>query len=93
MMGLDSQRKPKMSVRVLDYYRVKPEFMPPHLQLLGVYVLPGELETHFDPTQWDLVGRTFHPNRPQAADVERQGFCMRELGFDVKGRARSRYRP
>jgi hypothetical protein len=68
-----------MTVRVLDYYKVKPEFMPDDLQWFGVYVRPGELECIANPDEWALVGPTFHPNQLQAADVERQGYCLRKL--------------
>ncbi|MGQ0446425.1 MAG: hypothetical protein ACT4O2_15205 [Beijerinckiaceae bacterium] len=68
-----------MTVMVLDYYKVKPEFMPEDLQGLGVYVRPGELECVANPDEWELVGRTFHPNRLQTADVRRQRYCLRKL--------------
>jgi len=75
-----------MSVRVLDYYRIKAEFMPAGFQRYGLYVRPGELDQHADPAQWDFVGRTFHPNRLQAADIERQGYCERKIrvGIDLE---------
>ena len=75
-----------MSVWVLDYYRIKPEFMPTKLQRYALYVRPGELEKYTDPSQWDLAGRTFHPNRLQVADVERQGYCERKIraGIDLE---------
>jgi len=74
-----------MAVHILDYYEIKPEFMPSDLQRLAVYVRPGELEAYVDPEQWKLVGRTFHPNRLQAADIERQGYCIRKMraGIDM----------
>jgi hypothetical protein len=68
-----------MSVRVLEYYRIKLEFMPPELQRYAVYVRPGELDKYADPDQWEFVGRTIHPNRLQVADVMRQGFCERKI--------------
>ncbi len=73
-----------MSVPVLDYFQLKPEFLPPDLRSMGVYVRPGELSLHGDMDQWELVGRTFHPNRLQAADVERQGYCVRKLPSNIK---------
>ena len=78
---------------VLDLYRVKPEFMPAELQRYFVYVRPGELEKYSDPAKWDLVGRTFHANRLQAADVKRQGFCERKMrvGIDLKRMAKLFY--
>jgi hypothetical protein len=82
-----------MTVSVLDYYEIMPEFLPSDLQQLAVYVRPGELGAYTDPEQWKLVGRTFHPNRLHAADVERQGYCVRKLpaGIDVKGLASRLY--
>ena len=68
-----------MAVRVLHYYKVKPEFLPKGLRYLGIYVRPGELPSVADPEQWELVGPTFHPNKLHVADVERQGYCLREL--------------
>lgn len=74
-----------MPVSVLDCYRIKPEFMPPELQRYAVYVRPGELDKYADPNQWDFVGRTVHPNRLRAGDVERQGYCERKIraGIDL----------
>jgi hypothetical protein len=82
-----------MAVAVLDYYRIKPEFLPPELQSLRRYVRPGELGDHADPEQWELLGRTFHPNHLHAADVERQGYCERKLpaSIDAGKRAKLRY--
>jgi len=68
-----------MSVAVLDYYHRKPEFLPSDLEDMAIYVRPGELAKHANPDEWELVGRTFHPNKLQAADVERQGYCLRKL--------------
>jgi hypothetical protein len=34
-----------MRIRVLEYYRAKPEFTPYGLNWLAVYVRPGELGT------------------------------------------------
>jgi hypothetical protein len=66
-------------VTVLEHYKAKPEFLPATLQLLSVYVRPGELSAYFDASQWELTGRTFHPNQLQARDVERWGYCLRRL--------------
>ena len=69
-----------MTIAALDYYRLKPEFLGPDLEWMAVYVRPGELETHVElPELWELVGRTFHPNALQIADVEHHGFCVRML--------------
>lgn len=78
---------------VLDIYRVKLEHMPPELQRYLVYVRPGDLENYTDPAKWDLVGRTFHPNRLQAADVERQRYCERKVraGIDLEKMAKLFY--
>jgi hypothetical protein len=74
-----------MPIAVLDYFRLKPEFLPAHLKSAAVYVRPNELSAHVtDVAQWELVGRTFHPNRLQAADVERQGYCFRYLPAGLK---------
>jgi hypothetical protein len=83
----------KMTVRVLDCFRLKSEFLPPSLASRMIYVRPGELEVHAEADQWEYVGRTFHPNSRQAADVERQGYCDRPLpsGFDWKRIARTWY--
>jgi hypothetical protein len=67
------------NVTVSVYYEVKPDFLPEDLQSLAVYVRPRELDLFFDPERWQLVGRTFHPNRLPAADVEWQGYCLRKL--------------
>ena len=73
-----------MAVSVLDYYRLKPEFVPPEFQMVGVYVRPNELPNcAADATHWELVGRTFHANHLQAADVERQGYCLRKLPMGI----------
>jgi hypothetical protein len=74
-----------MSVHALDYFRLKPEFLPPDFKVMGMYVRPDELSVHADAAQWELVGRTFHPNRLQAADVERQGYCLRKLPARIDG--------
>ncbi|GEP59011.1 hypothetical protein [Reyranella soli] len=82
-----------MHLTILDLYRVKPEFMPPDLQRYQVYVRPGELEKYADPAKWDYVGRTFHPNRLQAGDVMRQGYCERKIraGIDLEKMAKLFY--
>jgi hypothetical protein len=83
-----------MAVQVLDYYRIKPEFMPADLQQLAIYVRPAELHKAAEyPEHWEFVGRTLHPNRLQVADVERQGFCVRKLrtGINVAALAATLY--
>jgi len=72
-----------MAVTVLEYYRRKPAFVPPDLQEMSIYVRPGELELYAKPDEWELVGRTFHPNNLQAADVMRQGYCLRTLPIGI----------
>ena len=68
-----------MAQQVLDYYRIKREFLPSGLQWLGVYVRPGELDLVANPKEWELVGRSINPNRLQASDVDRQGYCLSKL--------------
>ncbi len=68
-----------MTIAVLDYFKLKPEFLPASLAMRGVYVRPNELEKFANPSQWEYVGRTYHPNHKQAADVERHGYCNRSL--------------
>lgn len=82
-----------MEIRVLDLYERKPEFLPADLAAQSVYVRPGELELYAEPDQWTHVGRTFHPNRLQAADVQKKGYCERSLpaGHDWKRIARTWY--
>lgn len=73
-----------MTITVLDCFRLKPEFLPPSLASRFMYVRPGELEAYAEPSQWELVGRTLHPNVAQAAEIERKGYCDRSLpsGFN-----------
>jgi hypothetical protein len=73
-----------MSVQALDFFELKPEFLPANFAWYGVYVRPGELDLYAEPDQWKFVGRTFHPNLAQAEAVERKGYCERSLpsGFD-----------
>jgi hypothetical protein len=73
----------RMAVSVLHYFKLKPNFLPDGVPSLGIYVRPAELADHMNPDQWELVGPTFHPNELQAADVERQGYCLRP-GFRSK---------
>jgi hypothetical protein len=74
-----------MRVAALDYFRLMPEFLPADLQLAAIYVRPNELSVHVDDVpHWELVGRTFHPNKLQAADVERQGYCLRKLPTGIR---------
>ncbi len=69
-----------MTLTVLDYYKIKPEYLPPDTEWLSIYVRPGELESHVEMAEcWELVGRTFHPNSMQIADIEHHGFCLRML--------------
>jgi len=79
-----------MTVHVLHYYRMKAEFLPRELPLLGIYVRPGELAEYVNPDNWELVGPTYHPNRLQARDVERQGYCLRP-GVPERPRGREWY--
>jgi hypothetical protein len=72
-----------MTFKVLECFQIKPEFMPPELQSLWLYVRPGELSEHTNPDQWEFIGRTLHPSRLQIADVERQGYCERKLRAEV----------
>jgi hypothetical protein len=72
-----------MTINALECYRIKPAFMLSDLQSHWIYVRPGELSEHTNPDQWEFVGRTFHPNRLQTADVERQGYCERKLGVGI----------
>jgi hypothetical protein len=73
-----------MTIRVLDYFKLKRDFLPPHLASLSVYVRPGELELHANPSQWEYVARAFHPTVAQTAEVDRRGYCQRSLpsGYD-----------
>jgi len=80
-----------MTVSVLHYYRMKGEYLPPELPSLGIYVRPGELAVHVNPDHWEVVGPTYHPNRLQAGDVERLGYCLRP-GVPDKPRGREWYR-
>jgi hypothetical protein len=82
-----------MQVRVLDLFELKPEFLPANLAAQSIYVRPGELELYARPDQWSRVGRTFHPNRLQATDVQKKGYCLRSLpaGHDWKRIARAWY--
>ena len=73
----------KVTVAVLDCFEMKPEYMPAELQSRRVYVRPGELPLYANPGHWDLLGRTFHPNHLQAADVERQGYCERKMSIGI----------
>ena len=73
----------KVTVAVLDCFKMKPECMPAELQSRRVYVRPGELPLYANPDNWELVGRTFHPTRLQAADVERQGYCERKMSIGI----------
>jgi hypothetical protein len=83
----------KMTIRVLDYFKLKPEFLPPSLASLSVYVRPGELDLYADPSQWEYVARAFHPTVAQAAEVERRGYCERSLpsGYDWEEIGRTWY--
>lgn len=82
-----------MDVRVLDLYELKPEYLVVDLAAQSIYVRPGELELYADPDQCVYVGRTFHPNHLQVADVQKKGYCTRSLpaGRDWKRVARSWY--
>jgi hypothetical protein len=82
-----------MEIRALDLYELIPEFLPANLAAQSVYVRPGELELYAEPDKWVYVGRTFHPNHLQVADVRRKGYCSRSLpaGHDWKRIARTWY--
>ena len=90
----DYARSLGREIRVLDLFDRKTEFLPASKASDSIYVRPGELEFYVDdPDQWIHVGRTFHPNHLQAADVRRKGYCSRSLpsGFDWKKIARTWY--
>jgi len=90
----DYARSLEPQIRVLDLFDRKTEFLPASKASDSIYVRPGELEFYVDdPDQWIHVGRTFHPNHLQAADVRRNGYCSRSLpsGFDWKKIARTWY--
>ncbi len=82
-----------MEIRGLDLYELKREFLPEKLASQSVYVRPGELGLYAQPDQWVYIGRTFHPNRLQAAAVNRHGYCLRPLpsGFDWEKIGRTWY--
>ena len=87
-------RSLEREIRVLDLFDRKPEFLPASKASDSIYVKPGELGAYVDdPDQWIYVGRTFHPNHLQAADVRSKGYCSRSLpsGFDWKKIARTWY--
>jgi hypothetical protein len=67
-----------MTIRVLDLYEMKPEFIPADLRSQSVHVEPGTLAMLFDADQWRFVGRNFHPNGLQAREVMRHGYCVRK---------------
>jgi hypothetical protein len=77
----------KMEIRLLDLYERKPEFLPANLAAESIYVRPGELGLYVEPIQWAHVGQTFHPNRLQAADVQKKGYCLRSLRAGAIGNA------
>jgi hypothetical protein len=66
----------------LDCYRPKPDFMPTDPRSYFLYVRAGE-HAYTDPEKWEIIGRTFHPNLSQLADVERQGYCERKVRADA----------
>jgi len=82
-----------MTVEILDYFQMKPEFLGPHFASRAMYVRPGELALYADPNQWEHLGRTCHPTSAQAAEVERRGYCDRPLrtGPDWKKIAKTWY--
>lgn len=68
-----------MNVISCDFYRMKPDVLPPQAKPRGLYVLPGRLPAYVNPREWELVGRDAHPAPAIAAELERRGYCAREL--------------
>ena len=62
-----------------DFYRIKPDVLPPQAKPRGLYVRPGRLPAYADPTEWELVGRGAHPAPAILSEVERRGYCAQEL--------------
>ncbi len=72
-----------MTLTVLDYYQRKPEFLPAHLQLMGLYVPPNGFAANMNPDEWEFKGPARHPTVRQLATVERLGYCLQELSANI----------
>jgi hypothetical protein len=69
----------QMGLMICDYYRMKVERLPPHLQYAGFYVRAGDKPLGICFDDYELTGRTWHPDRRVIADIERDGISRREL--------------
>jgi hypothetical protein len=69
-----------MNVIAFDFYRMKPEVLPPQAKPRGLYLRPGGLlPAYVKPTEWELVGHDASPAPAIVAEVERHGYCAQEL--------------
>jgi len=64
-----------MNVIPCDFYRIKPDVLPPQANPRGLYVRAGRLPAYVNPSEWELVGRNANPPPMIAAEVARRGYC------------------
>lgn len=64
-----------MNVIPCDFYRMKPDVLPPQAKPLGLYVRSGRLPAYVKPSEWELVRRNAAPAPAIAAEIERRGYC------------------
>jgi hypothetical protein len=69
-----------MNIIACDFYRMKPEVLPPQAKPRGLYVRPGRLlPAYVKPAEWELVRHGASAGPAVAAEVERLGYCAEEL--------------
>ena len=68
-----------MNATPCDFYRMKPELLPPQAKPIGLYVRPGRMPAYVKPWEWELIGHDASPAPSVAAEIERRGYCPSAL--------------
>jgi hypothetical protein len=64
-----------MNVAPCEFYRMRPELLPPAAKPIGLYVRPGRMPAYVKPWEWELVRHDAMPAPAVIAELDRRGYC------------------
>ncbi len=64
-----------MNATPCDFYRMKPELLPPQAKPIGLYVRRGRMPAYVKPWEWELVRHDASPAPAVLAELDRRGYC------------------
>ena len=68
-----------MNDAACDFYRLKPDVLPPRAKPIGLYVRRGRMPAYVKPWEWELVRHNASPAPAVIAELDRRGYCASAL--------------